>query len=148
MGAAELQLERLMHRTHLDVQTVASPEEFARLSGRALAAATGGYLAVVSILSVLAIALGSGGWPQTEQVVLVAGYAALAACFFIALTLVAIGRVLVAGSCMVAALSGYLLLALTHPLAAAFAYAATFGAMFLVLLSIAAVRLRNPFVHL
>ncbi|MEO3938982.1 hypothetical protein V3N99_19860 [Dermatophilaceae bacterium Soc4.6] len=148
MGAAELQLERLMHRTHMDLGTVASPDRFARLSRRALATAIGHYLSVVAALSVLAIFLGSGGRPETDQVVLVAGYAALAACFFIALTLVAIGRVLVAGCCMVVALGSYLLLAQTSLLASATAYLVTFGLMFVVLLTNAAVRLRNPLVHL
>lgn len=148
MGAAELELERLMYRTHLVLRTVSSPVRFAQLSGRALASATGHYLAVVGVLGVMAVVLGSGGRPRTEQVVLVAGYAALAACFFIALTLVAIGRVRVAGGCMVAAVGSYLLLALMTPLPTASAYGVVFGAAFLVLLLNAAVRLRNPFVHL
>jgi K+-transporting ATPase KdpF subunit len=148
MGAAELQLTRLMERTHLHVRTTTTPAEFARLSSSALAVAITGYLAVVLGLSVVALTLGSDGWPRMQQVILVGGYAALAACFFIALVLVATGRVLIAGACMAVGLAAYLLLALTNPSLAAVAYALTFGTVALVLTAVAVVRLRNPFLHL
>ncbi len=148
MGAAELQLERLMHRIHLDVRTVASPELFGRLSTRALGQATGGYLAAVVLASVLALLLSPGNMRETGQLVMVSGYAALAACFFMALILVAIGRVAVAGSGLAAALAGYLVLSAHPPLSSPAVYAASFGSMFTILLVVAAFRLRNPVIHL
>ncbi len=147
MGAAELVLERLMARTHGLLRITPGPGLFAHRAQAAFGAAVAAYLAVVVALSGLALVVGAGP-PDTTAVVLVGGYAALAACFFVALVLVSIGRVVEATVAMCVGTATYLVLTALLPGSAAAIYTATFVALFLALLLVAMARLRSPLVHL
>ena len=147
MGAAELQLERLMARSHDLLQATTGPAEFAEGTRRAFGSAVSGYVAVVIVGSILALAVARGG-SRLDTVVLVAGYAALASCFFVALVLVAIGRVIAATTCLTIGLVAYLCLSLLGSSAPDAAYLVSFSVLFLAMVVVALTRLRSPLVHL
>ena len=147
MGAAELQLERLMARSHDLLQATTGQAEFAEGTRRAFGSAVSGYVAVVIVGSLLALAVARGA-SRLDTVVLVAGYAALASCFFVALVLVAIGRVIAATTCLTIGLVAYLCLSLLGTSAPDAAYLVSFSVLFLAMVVVALTRLRSPLVHL
>jgi len=147
MGVAELQLERLMAQTHHLLNTTATAGDFHRGVQRALMRSVTGYLTVVAVLSLGVLVIPSTG-TRLPDVVLVIGYSALAGCFFLALVLVSLERVVAAAAELAAGVAIYLCVALSFPSATDVAYALTFGGVFLVLLLTAAVRLRSPIAHL
>lgn len=150
MGLVELQLQRLRLRMDYLMRVVVAPQQFARKAQTAFVVSLVGYLIVVTLIAAMcAYALASKSpSEQSTGTVLVAGYVALAACFFVALVLVSIGRVLGAVAGLASGLTVYLVLALLRPDAAIVVYVAAFSALFLVLLAVALVRLRSPLVHL
>jgi hypothetical protein len=147
MGAAELQLERLMARSYHLLRSANGPAEFAAGTRRVFGSAVAGYVAAVALSSVLALAIAQGG-DKPDNVVLVAGYAALASCFFVALVLTAIGRVLEATTCLTIGLVAYLCVSQLGSSSPAAAYLLSFSLLFLAMGVVALTRLRSPLVHL
>jgi hypothetical protein len=147
MGVAELQLERLMAQTHHLLSATASAGDFRRGVHRALMRSVAGYLMVVAVLSLGVLVVPRTG-TQLPDVVLVIGYSALAGCFFLALVLVSLERVVAAAVELATGVAIYLCVSLPLPSLSDAAYALTFGTVFLALLLTAAVRLRSPIAHL
>lgn len=147
MGVIELQLERLRHRNESLLWREQSPVRFATLARRAFLRALAVYLLVVAALCGLVVALGQStadlGW-----YLLVLGYAAVAACLFVALVLVSVGRAPLACAAIAAGLAGYLPLAVASPQHMAAGYLAAFTAVFVTVTGVALTQLRSPLVHL
>lgn len=150
MGPMEVQLERLRSRTSRLLWQLADPAQFRRRARQGLIGSVGAFVAlvvVVALLCGLALRADPPGVVAVSATLLL-GYSLLAACFFVGLILVSSGGVMAAAGAIAGALAAYLGLAALMPTGTTAAYAATLAVLLPVLLGLALMRLRSPFVHL
>ena len=150
MGPMEAQLERLRSRTSRHLWQLADPAQFRRQAGQSLIGSVATIVALVAVIALLCGLALRGDPPEVVAVsgILLIGYSLLAACLFVGLILVSTGDVKVAAAAVAGALAVYLGLAALLPTATTVAYVAVLAILLPVLLGLALLRSRSPFVHL